>query len=212
MTDQPGAQGTTEPQAGEAAPKPEPTETTPLSNADAKNLPWVQEMGKELKALREEKAARLAAEEQSRKEAEIKKAEAEGRYEDAMKAKQAEIDSINAKYKTELTQRDVTAELLKAGFKNETFLRGAVTGYDAEKSTIADYVAELAKDEANKMFLGEAVAPVLTPPTGSPGTGPPKALTVEQLHALENSTDREERKKAREYLRQYREKHGKYPD
>ena len=191
-------------------------EATPqISNAEIKAHPLFSKLTSELAELRRADAERKAAEEQAKKEAELKKAEAEGRYQDALKQRESELEALRAAHSKELLDRDLTTEMLKAGFGNEIFLRGAVSAYDADKWTVSEYVASLAGDDANKAFLassGGAGRASLPEPGKPPVNGSKQHISAEQLKAMEASSSLEERQKAREDLRAYRLEHGKYPE
>ena len=212
MSDQDGAQGTNDQSQGDAAPELTQEEIT---NAAAKDLPWVKKMAAELNELREQQAKAKQAEEQARKEAAIKEAEAKGQYEEALKLREAEIADLKSTHEKQLLERDLTTELAKAGFANEMFLKGAVSGYDPENGPIADYVKSLAEDESNKAFLTTARNPIPAPGT-TPVSGGNGSLTVAQIEELQKPLDQggtlENRARAREYLKNYYEKHGNRPE
>ena len=95
------------------------------------------------------------------------------------------------------------------------FVKGAVSGYDPESGSVAEYVKNLAEDESNKAFLATSRTPLPAPGT-TPVSGGNGALTVAQLEELQKPLDQggtlENRARAREYLKNYYAQHGKRPD
>lgn len=178
-------------------------------NAQAKALPWVQDLMKKAKDGEDLKAQQ----EQAKVDAEQKRLKDAGLFDEAAKLHKDTIDALESKHTAELQNRDLTTELLKAGFTNEIFLKGSVLGYNAENNgSILEYVAALATDEANKAFLGSGV-PVRDPkdpptPAGTSGS----SLGNAQLRALANSDKPEDRLKAATYLKDYVNAHkGQFP-
>jgi len=185
-----------------------PEAEAPSLNAQAKNLPWVQELMAKSKKLDD----MIASQEAAAKEKEIKDLESKGEYEAAIKARDDENERLKTQHASELQERDLVTELLKAGASNDVFNRGAIAAYNADDGTIAEYVANLAKDESNKAFFGgqsaeqrqgqgEAVKAAIT------GAQP----DWDKVKRMEKSSVREERMQAREMLSKHRKETGSYP-
>ena len=176
-----------------------------------KDDPTYKAMAQQLADLRRKEQERMEAEEKARKDAEIKELESRGQYEAAIKAREDELESLKNQHAAELQQRDLTAELLKAGFSNEMFMRGAVANYNQESGSILEYVQGLVGDESNAAFLSKS-APAREPLDPPPSVGSVgKKPNWDQVKVWEQSENREERIKARGILAEYRKEHGKYP-
>ncbi len=192
-----------------------------VDNAAIKASPLFQKLTAELKTEREgrevlaqEKADRQAAETAKAEEAEQERLRKDGLFDEAEAKYKAADEKKDAAHAAELQTRDIEAALLKANFRNETFVKGAVTGYNAETDgTIEEYVTALAADEVNAAFI---VAPGKE---GDPPPKPPGKNTVigagktnwEEVKAWENSDNREERIKAGKLISEYHNTHGEYP-
>jgi hypothetical protein len=196
----------------------EPTEpTTPAepaqpSNSDIKGSELFQKVTGELAALKAEKAEREQAEADAKTKAEQEALTAKGDFETALKMEREKMATMEKTHKRELLQRDLTSELLKAGFQNDTFISGAVGGYNAEAGDVATYVQSLADNESNKVFLN-SVQPQRErlPETGqlnNSGT----AITLEQARQMKNSDNPEQRLQAAQFMREHWIKNnGKLP-
>jgi hypothetical protein len=177
------------------------TGTAQPSNAEIKNSDLFQKVAAEAGELRREKAERLTAEDATKKDAETKRLAEEGRFEEALKQKETEVETLKRQHEGQLRERDLGNELLKAGFNNDTFVRGAVNGYNPEGGTIADYVQALAADEGNKAFLSNGQGRQPHTPPGNPNvTNPGTPLNYESAKALSLSGTPEEKTRAREFL------------
>jgi hypothetical protein len=187
-------------------PVPEPQEE-PSINAQAKKLPWVQELMSKAKEADELKAAQEA----ERKDAELKKAEEEGRYQDIIKAKDAEFEAFKAQSKRQLLEVNLTSEMIKVGFGNDLFINGAIQSYDADThGDVSAYAASLASDEGNKHFLNSAGGRTVQPAPGAVPSGGGND-NWDQVRADLEGPDRDKRIAARAKLTAYREKNGEYP-
>ena len=184
--------------------KPEVTEIQEpqepeLSNSDVKKHPLFQKLTEQLGQFQREAAERAAAEEKAAREHEMKKAEEEQRWQDALRMREQELEETKAKYEKDMRDRDLAFELSRAGFNNDVFIKGAMASYNPDAGSIGEYVQNLANDEANKVFLGNQQAPRANPPSTPSVTG--GSFTTEQLRAMRDSDDPEVRAKRRAYLK-----------
>lgn len=145
-----------------------PTETPEIDNNAIKNSPLFQKLAGQLAERDRADKERLDAENKAKSDAAQAKLIEEGRFEESLKSKEQEIESIRLQHAQEITSRDIKSELYKAGFNNDTFVNGAVLGYDAETGSVADYVAAIAANEANAPFATNAARSHVTPPANSP--------------------------------------------
>ena len=193
----------------------EPTDNQePLSGPTTdrfKDDPTYKAMASQLADLQREKQERVEAEEKARKEAEIKDLESKGEYEKAIKARDEEIERVKSQHAKDILERDLKNELLKTGFTNDKFVRGAIADYSADSDgDLASYVQALASDESNKPFLtsGDSrtvhAAPGRTPVAGG-------SIGWDQVKADLESPDRQTRIAARAKITAHREKTGEYP-
>jgi len=194
-------------------PEPEP-KPEPIAPAERfKDDPTYKAMAKQLAELQREREERRLAEAQAAKDAELKALEEKGQYEEALKKRQQEIEDLKAEHAREILQSSLKTELIRHKFDNDIFVAGAITAYKPdEHGSVSDYVKALAEDEANKRFL----SPESDPVTGK--KAPVKAAAMgdtvdwNQIKLWEHSEKREERIKARDALKRYRESHnGEYP-
>lgn len=192
-------------------PVTESVEEPAISNADAKSLPWVKDMASELAHLKKEKADNAAAVAKTEQDAKIKKAAEEGRFEEAQKLFDQQMEQKDKTHAAELQTRDLKTSLLQANFKNKTFIEGAISGYNSESGTIDEYVAALAADEANAAFLTTAQLEASKPsPPGKPALNGGKTNWDEVKNMELNGTP-EQKKKAREQIAEHRRQTGEYP-
>ena len=180
-------------------------DANPSLNTQAKELPWVKEMASELTTLRAERAERQRVED----EAKQKKLEEEGKFKEALqvekdRASKAEQNALSANIKAALHAKGakVTDGLVKV----------AVAEYDSEKHESFDLFADsILKDENYAGFLPTAQEePGKPKPPVKASTGD-NSVPIEQVKTWEKSTNRDDRQKARDFLRTYRLEHGKYP-
>lgn len=202
--------------AAEAVPPVVDDVSAELPNAAVKSHPLFQKLAQETAALRKAEADRQAADEAARAEAERKALEERGNYDEAIQQRDAEIARIKAEHAAEVQSLRLSSELARAGFDNDTFIKGAIVGYDAEThGEISEYVQTLAADENNAPFLATiGTGPTNEPTPRAPGKPPVNGgdkTDWNAVAAMEKSDDPQKRREARELLRRYRETHGKYP-
>jgi hypothetical protein len=167
-----------------------------LSNADVKAHPLFKKLTSELAAERKsskEDRARLEALEKAENERQTKAAEKKGDYEKATQKRIDEaVNDARKQWEVEQSVNDKKAEaklqLVKSGFKNEKFLRGALADFDPEKHTAEDFVKAIAEDESNKPFLdtGKGTTGGKPDPHPTPRSGS-KLLTPAEIQALRES-------------------------
>ena len=194
--------GTQEPQQNEQQ----------LSNADVKSHPVFQKVASELAEYRQREADKKAADEKAKIDAERQKLEAEGKYEDAIKMRDKQIEELQASHKKELLQRDLKAELYKS-FDNEIFVNGAIGGYQGDSDGVADYVNGLLENEQNKVFMRSQQGQpreTLPEPQGSGSGG--SQMSVDDAKRLSKETnDPKVKQQAWKVLEDYYDKHGRMP-
>lgn len=134
----------------------EPTQPDDLSNSAIKNSPLFQKVTSQLAALQNEKNEREQKEADAASKAEQDALIAKGDFEKALSLRDETIKAMETRHAADIMQRDLKAELYNAGFKNETFVKGAIGSYDGAADGIGDFVSQLAGDESNAMFLGGA--------------------------------------------------------
>lgn len=175
-----------------------------LTNRDVKNDPLFIKMATRVAELERAEKERLDAAEKSKREAEIKRAQEEQRYNDAIEMQKAEHDREIGKLRIEIRDEKLLNGLQAVGFDP----RGAkvlIGEYDAETHGEIDaYVKACFENDDNKVYLrapGEQRQPAQAPPTVKVGGG---AMTAELAKEYELSGDPEKEKKAREWNRAYR--------
>ena len=191
-----------------------------ISNAELKAHPVFQKLASKLSSYEQREAERKAeaqqkaeAEEVAKRDEELKTLEEQSRFKEALEMREREIEKIRADSQTKIVGLKLENQLIAEGYKNKYFLKGVISDFKGDEDAIAEYVKAITDDESNKVYMGGASEErSLTPP---PGVGSvsqtSKTMPVETLKAMEKSADREERIKARKILREYRNKHGKYP-
>jgi hypothetical protein len=188
-------------------------ETQGPSNSEIKASPLFQKLTQQIAEFqrkdqeREEQATKVKTEE------ERKKAEDEGRYSDALKQLNAELEATKAKHSKEILTRDLRLALTQAGFST----RGVdllATEYNSEShGEPADYAKVCLDNDGNKPFLSTVEQPARVPPQ-PPGKAPISGETysAEQLLSYEKSDDPAKRALAYDYLLKYAKEHdGKLP-
>ncbi len=205
--------GTTEEAAEAQADAEQQQQTTDgLSNAEAKQLPWVQEQFAELKALRAEKAERETAAAKASQEAELEKLQKEQRFDDALKLQKQQADTEKLQAEQQMLKMELKYSLATAGF-TERGIDLLTNEYTPEAGNIVEYVQTAKDNERNKILLSETgfknkpASPDPVSMTGSAG-----AMTPEQAKAMERSDNPEDQKRAREYMEAYYKQHRKFPD
>jgi len=165
--------------------EPESAIVTPEMFA-VRDTPAFKAVTKQIEIERAEKAdlkARLdaieAKEATAQAEAERAALLAKGDYETILAKKDAEVAAIKATAAAEKAAHDaailggqIKIALLAAGAANETFLSGAVIGYDGTADGIAEYVEGLKADPANGPLFGQVQN---RPGLPAPGSGAPAA-------------------------------------
>lgn len=200
--------------------KEETTENQEIvSNSELKSHPVFQKLTSRLAAFeraeqerrqQEESAAAAAAREQE--EAQMKALEEENRFKEIIALKDKTLESVHAEHQRELNHLMLKNELMRAGFKNDYFLDGAIGRFKGTKEDIPSYLETVLSDEGNKAYLAAQNPEQSHVPPSTPGVANANAIVpVETLKAWEQSDDRDLRNKARIELRKYREKHGGYP-
>ncbi len=162
-------------------------------------------------ALETANTEREAAEQEATRQAEIKKAESEKRYEDAGKLKdeahKKEMDAL----KSDLVTSNLRSELAVAGFEK----RGVdliANEYNAEKfDSIADYVKAAVENKDNAPFLGKPGRTQFVPPSETNNGGGTGTLTNEQIRSLQKSEKQEDRLTAQKYLEKYYSENKSFP-
>lgn len=205
MPDQPGAtDGTGQTDDNQQQPQ--------ISNQDVKNHPLFQKLTNQLGELQRADEERKQSEVESAKQEKIKKAEAEGNFKKAAELHQQQLADLENKHKTELTKRDLTLELTKLGATNKIFINGAIAGYDYE-TPIDEYIAALSSDESNQGIFGGDKKPP-KPPGKTPVSGFGKNPTMAELKKIGDNpkSTPEQKQQARDYMRDFWNKHGKMPE
>ena len=197
-----GAEGATESQGAEgAAPAPEPG----ISNAEAKKLPWVQDLMKSqarLNQLEKDQADEAARAEQAA-------AEAKGEYEKALEMEKTARKDEALAYQKKLTKIKLETEFVKAGLVDLRVVQLFEGDFDSETQSAADYVALVKADEANQLYFADpSRRPKQTPPASL--GGPPDDFEPERdLESWIRSSDEKKRARAIEYNRQKYERQFK---
>jgi hypothetical protein len=176
------------------------TGSTP-SNRDVKNHPLFQQMTQQIADLKRFKDTQDAAEaERAQKNAEAEK--------DYAKATQLAVDNAKAELRKQLEAeqaiKDARAEarfqLVKAGFKNDKFIRGLLDDFDPAKSSADEFAKSAAADKENAMFLevqtSSTKKQAANPDPPAPPAGQKKRLSDEEIARLSASEKAEERRAA----------------
>jgi hypothetical protein len=155
-----------------------------------KDDPKYLAMAKQLATLQDAEKARIAADTQAATDAETKRLKDAGLFDEAQAGHKAELAKMESAHAAEILQRDIQANLFKAGFNNDFFIKGAIAAYDAETGSVDDYVTALAADEANKGFLATSDSRVVHKAAGAvPAGGPDATLRGDKLKAAAKSDD-----------------------
>lgn len=192
-------------------PTPEPTpETRELTNHDVKSDPLFQKVAGELSALKAQIAEAQQAEQAAKEQAELEQAKKAGEFEKVLEMNARKLEQMEAQHRAELLKRDLTTELVKAGARNEVFLKGAIAAYDGE-SDISEYVRALTESDDHKPFFGQLEQSRQTKqePRGVAPSG--NASSWAQIRAMEKSDDPKQRAEAGRLILDYAKKHGEMP-
>lgn len=199
-----GAEGAEESQGvTDPAPAPEPE----ISNKVAKSLPWVKELmskAAELDQLKTQQAEAAAR-------AEREKAEAEGRYNDALEMEKKAREADAAKYAAEVKALKLETEFTRQGLVDPRAIRLFESEYDPGTMDASEFVATIKADGRNSMyFVDPNQRKPRTPPhaaNGQPDTFDPER----DLDSWLSSSDEKKRARAiahnrEKYDRQLRKK------
>lgn len=189
----PGAEGANDQQG---ASSPEPAEPAKSPNAAAKELPWVQELMK--KAAELDSFKKQQADATSR--AEREKAEAEGRYQDALALETKQREELETKYQSELRRLKLETEFTRAGLKDPRAIQLFEAGFDPDQMEASEFVAQVKADERNSMYFGDHRTVQKPPP---PANGSPDPFDPERdLDKWLRSPDEKKRERAIAYNRE----------
>ena len=192
---------------------PNQTKQDDLSNADVKSNPLFLKVTKELAELRRAEEERAAAQDREQRDAALKLAQEEKRYEDALKLHREDADRELSELRNKALFAEIKATLLSKGAKaSDGFYKVAMAEYDPEKHTSLDALADYLKTSEmySQFFVSNQRAP-LVPPSGQPVSSAMNA-NWDEVKTWETSNDKTLRAKARTLLREYREQNGgKYP-
>ena len=199
-----------EPHGGAENPKPE----TEITNKQVKSHPLFQQLAQQVAELTKKDDERIKADEQARVEKEARKLEEKQQYEQATQLKIDEavkkaVEESDARHAADLKRSEAKIELVRLGFANEKFLKGALTDFDPAQEA-AEFAKSIFEDEANKPFLNAAGGTKPKPPDPhDPPIGSSGEISKEKLLAMRNSSDPEERKKSFEITRENLHRTGK---
>ena len=163
-----------------------------LSNSDWKAHPLTkkvtQELAEERKATKAMKE-RLDALEAAENERQTKTAERKEDYEKAMekrleKARKEEREKWDAEQSVKDKRAEAKLQLVKAGFKNERFLRGALEDFDPAKQTAEEFAKAMSEDETNKQFLESQKTPPKNPDPHPAAKNGKTLMTPAEIQAL----------------------------
>ena len=182
------------------------TKTEPeITNAQVKAHPLFLNVTQQLSELQSWKEQQEDAQKKADLDSETKKLEEAKQYETATQKKvDAAVAAAKKEAKTEfdaeLKRRDAKIELIRMGFKNETFLKGALAEYDG-KQEISEFAKAVFENDVNKPFLDAAEGKPKPPPDpNAPPTGSIATLSPDQIKEMRNSDDPKERQKAHAYV------------
>lgn len=175
-------------------------EASEPTNAEYKSTPAYRSMAKQIADFKQREAERTATEEREKRESEQKKLIEQGRFEESLKLKNQEIETVKKQHERDLQERDLRFELASAGVDNDTFMRGAMLGYSPEDGTIQEYVASLAATQDNEIFFTGKQQPKPKPP-GTPGaSGGGPTITKDNYREMLKSDDSDVRSAARNFV------------
>jgi len=174
------------------------TDSTP-SNRDVKNHPLFQQMTQQVAELKKFKDTQDAAESARAQEA----AEAEQDY---AKATQLAVETakteLRKQIEAEQAVKDAKAEarfqLVKAGFKNDKFIKGLLDDFDPAKMSADEFAKAAADDKENVLFLDMPTGkkPAANPDPPAPPAGQKKRLSDDEIAKLSESEKAEERRQS----------------
>ena len=186
----------------------EQQEERELTNRDVKKDPLFKKVARELTELRTQIAAEKAEQTKAQEAAEMERLKEAGKYDEAIKMHADRLERMEAQHKADLQRRDLTTELVKAGAKNDVFLKGAIAAYDGE-TEIAEYVQSLTSSDDHKPFFGSLEQSRQTQPAPK-GVAPSgnADLTWQQVKAMEQSEDSKQRAKASDIILNHLKNNG----
>lgn len=179
--------------------------TPEVDNNAVKNSPLFQKLAQQLADRERADQERADAEAQAAAEANQKALIEQGRFEESLALKTAELESVKEKHSRELLEIQIKNRLYKAGFGNDTFINGAVLGYNPEDGDIDSYVSAIESDESNNPFKTAQVFKP-NPPNGTHVSNVSVTTSHEDLKQLSKSDSAEVRAQARAQLRKNFEK------
>jgi hypothetical protein len=188
----------------EAAPAAPAAQAQELSNSDVRGHALFQKLTSEVAEMRAEIKKRDDAEQAAKTAAEEAKLLEEKNFTELLASKEEGYKKELASLKQQIgdkekliTERDLKIALTGKGFQNETFLNGAIAGYDSEThGDFAKYAETLAADEMNAAFLNQIQRGPKVPDVHAPNT-PTIKLTPAELQAQLKSDDPKKRAEAR---------------
>ena len=199
-----------EPPGGAENPKQE----TEITNKQVKSHPLFLQLTQQVAELTQKDEERSKSDEQARIEKEAKKLEEKQQYEQATQLKIDEavkkaVEESDARHAAEQKCSEAKIELVRLGFSNEKFLKGALADFDPAQEA-AEFAKSIFEDEANKPFLNAAggTKPKRPDPPDAP-IGSSGEISKEKLLAMRNSSDPAERKKSFEITRENLHRTGK---
>lgn len=211
------SESTVEQKTTEPTIEPGEEEAKGLSNREWKDHKETKKLTSQLAAYQKTETERIAAEEEAKKAAALKKAEETGEYKDALKALQDELAQTKKQHASEMIKRDLASELRSAGFTSNLFVKGALVDFqEAAKSDpgvdVSTFVAQLLDDESNSQFLQaqlDGQSPRAKPPAKPPSSGGPTSW--DKVKAETNSSDPTVRAKSRAQIEAHFKETGEWP-
>lgn len=199
----PGAESAQEPQAAQGG---EPAAAPAISNSEAKNLPWVQELMRKSAELDQFKNQQ----EEARAAAEVERAKAEGDYKKALELEQAKVAKIEADAAARVQALELETEFVKAGLADPRAVKIFAEDYNKETETISAFVARLKADETNAAYFRDLQKrQAHDPPPTSGGGGP--VMSIAEYRTSLKSGDPAKRAKAAAFSAAYWDEHGEMP-
>lgn len=152
--DIPGAQGANGEGASGTQPEPTPTpqeEPQKSINSQAKELKWVIDLQADSAEL-----ARLKAEQaDAQSKAEREKAEAEGRYQDALKMEQDKNKKLEQNHQSDTRHLRLELEFFKAGIIDDRAVLLFENDYNPETESAQEFVSRIKADERNTLYFSD---------------------------------------------------------
>jgi DNA repair exonuclease SbcCD ATPase subunit len=148
----------------------------------------------------------LEAYKQKEREIEEKKAIEEGNFKKLIE----QLKSEKANLETEIYHSTVREKLRIAGMTSSLSIEGAVRNapVDVDAAALSEWIEKIKTE--HPLEFEQRPQPTPQPSPGAPSSGN-APINWEEVKAWEKSQDRDQRKKARDLLGEYRKEHGKYP-